>query len=337
MRWSRCWVGCNRTMTRRLLGLAVAAALALGLPACGNFKHLTEASPEGFSHASTCGDCHVAIYREWSESAHARAFVSAAYREETDDYRVQRCLGCHAPAAQAGVAKPEARAADRSEGITCVSCHLDAGKLSGPLDPTGMIAPHPVGVIPDRYRSSRMCGRCHEGTFGEWDAAAPPAPSAKPACQQCHMPATVRKVTQPTGGLSGLIVALERPVEQRQHRFAVIADPAKSPPVAFSVSRAAGVVRLTMTNRLPHRLPTGDYGVCVLTLQIDAVAAGGATSPLPRIELAREQDSTLAAGGSRTFDLAGPQGTTALHVRLVRPPRGNAREEVLADEELPLP
>ena len=77
------------------------------------------------------------------------------------------------------------------DGVTCVSCHLEEGKLSGPNDPTGLVAPHPVRVTGARYRESRFCGRCHEGT-------------------------------QATGGLSELFVSFEHAAPQKRHAF----DPA---------------------------------------------------------------------------------------------------------------
>lgn len=333
MLWKRRSASSSRRFVWASATVAACAVATAWLPGCANFEHLTEVS-ETFPRASTCGDCHVAIYREWSESPHAGAYANAEYRAATDDYRFSECLGCHAPAPGFSLAEPEVRPVGRSEGVTCVACHLEEGKLSGPLDPTGKVAPHPIGVVPDRYHSSRLCGRCHEGTFAEWDLA---AAADKQTCQQCHMPTTVRKVTQPTGGISEIIVAMESEVEQKQHLFAVVAEPPDGPPVALAARRTPDGVELTVTNRSPHRLPTGDFGLRIVTLAAEAVSADGTASPLETVELIKELGTALPAAGSRRFNLSVPDGTTALRVRLVRKGRGGAPDETLVDQEIPLP
>jgi hypothetical protein len=56
----------------------------------------------------TCKACHPAAYAAWREGPHARALESLPERSRAD----RRCLSCHAPAAEAGLA-----------GVGCEACH----------------------------------------------------------------------------------------------------------------------------------------------------------------------------------------------------------------------
>lgn len=85
---------------RHLLAIAFAiavGALVPGLAAAGDLV-----GPE------TCKACHPAAYAAWHEGPHARALESLPERSRAD----RRCLSCHAPAAEAGLA-----------GVGCEDCH----------------------------------------------------------------------------------------------------------------------------------------------------------------------------------------------------------------------
>ncbi|MBK9519521.1 MAG: hypothetical protein IPO09_19785 [Anaeromyxobacter sp.] len=75
-------------------------ALALALPGRAAAGDLV--GPE------TCKACHPGAYAAWREGPHARALESLPERSRGD----QRCLSCHAPAAEAGQA-----------GVGCEACH----------------------------------------------------------------------------------------------------------------------------------------------------------------------------------------------------------------------
>ena len=99
--------------------------------------------------------------------------------------------------------------AGREEGVTCVSCHLEQGVLSGPLEPTGKVHPHPIGVRPEVYYEQRHLRPMPRGHDGPVECR---SGSEKRTCQQCHMEPVTRKVTQATGGISNLLVAMEKEV-----------------------------------------------------------------------------------------------------------------------------
>jgi hypothetical protein len=58
--------------------------------------------------AETCKACHPAAYEAWRASPHARARESLPERSRAD----KRCLSCHAPDADDGLA-----------GVSCETCH----------------------------------------------------------------------------------------------------------------------------------------------------------------------------------------------------------------------
>ena len=306
--------------------------LIVVLAGCESFDYLTTVTEE-FPRAKQCGKCHVEIYREWSASDHATAYVNPHYRQMTDDYTFDECLSCHLPSPTVSDQPPTTRYIHRVEGVTCVSCHLEQGKLSGPIEPTGKIAPHPIGVRPEFYNNSIVCGRCHEGTFAEWKSIESPG---KKSCQHCHMSPVKRKVTQGTGGLSNVIVSFEKEAALKRHDFAILSAVQQEPPVSFEVQRSGSDIVLVIKNKLPHELPTGDFGYRILLLELFAVDSQGNQSALEKCELSKELGNAIPPEGTNSWQLQVQSNTKAIRVHLVR--RSYEEEQVLdlVDIEIPL-
>ncbi|MFC1637113.1 cytochrome c3 family protein [Planctomycetota bacterium] len=315
----------------RLLILFV-EVLVIGLAGCASFDYLTRVT-EQFPRAKQCGKCHVEIYREWSVSDHAEAYVNPHYRQMTDDYAFGDCLSCHVPQPTVSDQPPTARSMHLAEGITCVSCHLEEGKLSGPIEPTGKIAPHPIGVRPEFYNDSIVCGVCHEGTYTEWKSV---ESNDKKTCQDCHMSPVRRKVTQGTGGFSNVIVSLEKETELKRHDFAVLTTGQEGPSVSFEVQRSGSDIELVFKNNLPHALPTGDFGYRVLVLKISAIDARGNEVSLKQREFAKELDNAILAKGTVRLHLDTPPKTRAIRIHLVRQSYKEDQVLDLMDIEIPL-
>ena len=128
----------------------------------------------------TCKACHPAAYEVWKASPHARARESLPERSRDD----ARCLGCHAPQAEDGLA-----------GVSCEACH-GAGRLYSPafVMKDAELA-RAVGLVEP---TEKTCLACHtESTpslerfehakklplIRHWDldAPAPTPPPASPA------------------------------------------------------------------------------------------------------------------------------------------------------------
>ncbi len=101
------------------------------------------------------------------------------------------------------VSDPPSRQFLQETGITCAGCHLTpAGRIRGP---DAVVAPHETVVDP-AIRTSAMCAYCHSKgprvigkqtqTFYEWRDDFYNAGLGQQQCQDCHMPATVRKLAE---------------------------------------------------------------------------------------------------------------------------------------------
>jgi len=330
-----CWRASEATAW--FLAALAGAGLALALSSCGGFDHLTRVQ-SSIPLSKDCAACHVDIAREWTASPHAAAWSSADFRAASNGYRFSACLPCHAPEPAWSSRTPSvARAGGRQEGVTCVSCHLEPATaespaaMAGPLPPTGMVSPHPVTVRPERYRDAAFCGRCHEGTYRQWRQA---AQADKPPCQQCHMPAIRRKMTQSTGGISGLLVAMEKAEMERRHTFDPLPRSLEAPPVALSARRQDEQIEMVLHNRLPHAIPTGEFGFRVCVLRV-----GDESGPLAQQELSAHGGTALPAGGELRWrlDRRDPGAWPArLRVRLAKlHPDGRASEWFVL--EVPVP
>ncbi len=308
---------------RPLLAVALAALLAAG--ACHPYAYLTESGPRGATSLD-CGHCHVEVYAEWSASTHAASWDNAAFVAATSGHRFDRCLGCHAPASVFAEGVPAVRADRREEGVHCVACHLDHGVLAGPVPSTALIDPHPVAAERAIYGTAELCGKCHEGTYREWLDA-----EGEETCQECHMPAVTRKVTQAEGVLSRVLVSFEDEVVGRRHSFHLdaVADfegAVEARLVAVERRDDGMTCEVEVTALVPHSVPTGDFGFRRVLLSLEGLDAGGDRVGGSEWELYKELGTALAPGAPRRFAVPLPAEARTLRLALSRSKRdGDAR------------
>lgn len=119
-------------MTRLALRALVVAAL-LPAPSLAGDK----VGPE------TCKACHPAAYEAWRASPHARAREQLPERSRQDP----RCLSCHAPDAEDGLA-----------GVSCEACHGGGRVYSAPYVMRDPELARAVGLADP---GERTCARCH--------------------------------------------------------------------------------------------------------------------------------------------------------------------------------
>lgn len=283
-------------MRRRLVALAALVAGACSLSPYGDLVDVGSRQPS----ARECGSCHVAVYEEFARSRHAEAWTRPAFVEATAGRSVVRCLGCHAPKSVYEPGPPKLRAARREEGVTCVSCHFDGEALTGPAPRSSLLDPHPVVVENPLYRDAALCGRCHEGTYREW-LEAPGSDEGKKTCQECHMQPVRRTLTQPTGWLSGLLVGFEKEFDGRRHTFDVSAVAELEDAFLFTARRQAAGVVVALESRIPHRVPTGDFGFRRVRVTFTFRDASGRTVARREASLFKELGDDIAPGGHATW------------------------------------
>ncbi len=294
--------------------LSVVLLIPLLISGCKGFDRLSKINME-YPRAEFCSECHIDIYKEWAASPHAIAFSSSSYRKATNDYQFTGCISCHAPEPNVSDGEVKSRSIFREEGVTCSSCHLEESKMVGPIEPTGKVAPHPIGVVEDRYRNSRFCGRCHEGTFKEWDKV---ESEDKRTCQECHMLSIKRKITQAEHLLSKIIVAMEKEVVQKQHTFSIHAKLPDIEPFDVDVKRENNQIILKLTNNLPHSLPTGDFGFRAVIVNILTIQKDNIVKPLKRFELLKEIKTAVPPKSAISWDFSVPDNATAIRCIITR-------------------
>lgn len=330
MRWSRF---CNRFDRRIGLVIAFTSGLATLLASC-TMPALTRVSDQRFPQPDACAHCHVEIHNEWAQSPHARAFINDRFRQATDNYRFQQCLGCHAPEPMLTTAEPAPRASQLDLGVTCVSCHLDNGAMVGPLPPTGMAKPHPIKVDPAPFDNGQLCGRCHQGTLAQWQSA---PVNNKHDCRHCHMPEVNRKMTQATSLISKALVAAEKPAMEHRHTFSLVPENLPEEPFTLDVTATGAEATIALHNHLPHNLPTGDFGVRIVQIQADGIDATGNVSALNRWELTSSGNGALPAGQSRQWRLTLASNIKTLRIIVSRHGRDGADRVILLQKEVACP
>ncbi|NUP88968.1 MAG: hypothetical protein HUU25_04005 [Candidatus Sumerlaeia bacterium] len=320
------------------LSRAVPVALGLGLAvACasmiqrGDLVGLTGGTPP----AESCAECHVAIHREWAASAHARAFTDPTFQEATVNARARSCVACHVPVTVFHIqGDPEARTDRLDEGVSCVVCHLDTDDhaLAGPLTGLGPLVPHATVEGDTWFRSSELCGVCHEGTFSQTQAHAARVGDRR-TCQECHMPAVDRKTTQATDVLSSAIVALHDTHPSRRHTFEIGA--VENFPDTLAV-RVLSPTRVEVTNLLPHPIPTGDFGHRVATLTATRLDSDGRPLASVSRRFTRHEGEAMEPGERVTLDL-GPAPETPHEVAITLTREGASEEGVCVIASLRVP
>lgn len=90
-----------------------------------------------------CKACHPSAYEEWHSSAHARGRGGLPERSRND----RRCLSCHAPSADEGIA-----------GVSCEACHGPGRLYSAPWVMRDPELARALGLIDP---GERICAGCH--------------------------------------------------------------------------------------------------------------------------------------------------------------------------------
>lgn len=257
----RCWKG------------IAAGVIVLWLAGCvGRYTSFMPRSGDEASAAS-CGRCHVEIFLEWRSSPHANSVKNDLYQFYSDGGTIDSCRGCHQPTTIfTGGQSPPARLARANEGVDCMVCHYRCGSFWGPL-PVRYKA-HPVEVDEKQYRDSALCGVCHRKAYGEWQAA--PFESRTNTCQGCHMTPTVRRRMAKPSLVSRLLFSAPRVVKTRSHSMTLASVEQFPDAVRIETTQDhAGTqtlhVMIQVTNRLPHGIPTGEYGYRKATLKGEVI------------------------------------------------------------------
>ncbi|MCA8958657.1 MAG: hypothetical protein KDC87_21450, partial [Planctomycetes bacterium] len=210
--------------------------------------------------AQTCAMCHKDIHAEWKDRKHAKAWDDEVYQNSIKKKRnAKLCHACHIPGsvlAKAG-RRPAKRDKNLHEGVTCVSCHKQDGKIHGPFGAKTDAHESVKDPMFAEKNSSGLCLSCHSTKIDVVLPVGRDFKSAKLAekgksCVGCHMPEVERHMAvspvngKPTG-------------EKRKGRSHAMLGPndAEFCALAFKLSatKADGKLVLHMENGAGHGVP----------------------------------------------------------------------------------
>lgn len=278
-----------------------------------------------------CGDCHIDIYNEWKDSAHASSYTSKSFKEETFDYSFTFCLGCHAPETVFSGTKIEPRSVHLEEGVNCNGCHLNDCTLAGP---TPARAPHPITEKDMFYKTSELCGKCHVGTYNVWQKI--DDMEDKKTCQDCHMPKIVRKLIQDEPWQK---IYPKR--EGKQHFFSYQElIPVQEDilllsftNIVLSENTIEGVLEITNAG-IPHSIPTGDYGYREVLIKIELLNKTGNVIETREESLFVELKTALNYGEKRIipFDFTLKDNYSTIRARMIRTSLNRDSSFILAEK-----
>jgi len=289
---------------------------------CASFDHLTKVPPAGEPgpKASECGSCHGQQYREWRQTAHARATTNAAFKDAAGEPPEEECLQCHGTLS-AHDEVLQARSFNLEEGVTCISCHLVDGKMHGPHPSTALVSPHPIAEDRQMFTSPTFCAPCHGETYTQWGKAG--ADRVRRSCQECHQGAVERTASQGTNLFTDVLVAFEQALPSRNHdirleKMALFPEMVSVTLTPKSTGSAQRILEIKVVNNLPHDLPTGTYGAKEIRLLL---VPDKEERPLhgQGVVLGNAADA-LTSGAKKDIELPIPKAyiKRPLHLQIVR-------------------
>ncbi len=132
----------TRTSVLALL-LAAAPCAAAGADTRPTAPRASTAAVAARVGPETCKACHPAAYEVWRVGPHARAFDALPAQNRKDP----RCLTCHSPDAEGGLA-----------GVTCEACHGPGRLYSAPYVMRDPELARLVGLVDP---GEKTCVACH--------------------------------------------------------------------------------------------------------------------------------------------------------------------------------
>ena len=272
---------------------------------------------QGFQDGK-CKSCHPAIWREWENSMHAKAWVDEIYQVVANQVpdRETKCDQCHAPQPIliTGVGKmPKLRNRQREAGVSCLVCHLDAqGAMHGP--PASAETYFHANVTNPIYTdATALCGTCHgQPSVPEHDQVSSFLRSSyaekNQSCATCHMPVVSR--LQSTASYES--------IKGRKHTWRGSRSVAQLKRAAsLQLEYATGKVRVELRSKTGHVLPGGTLRTIIL--QVALLEPNSTERQKQQILISAENGNRLVPNENRTyvFNIASAETGDTIKARLM--------------------
>ena len=272
---------------------------------------------QGFQDGK-CKSCHPAIWREWENSMHAKAWVDEIYQAAAKQVadRETKCDQCHAPQPIliTGVGKmPKLRDEQRDAGVSCLVCHLDAhGAMNGPPASAETYF-HPNVTNPIYTEPTVLCATCHgQQSVPEHDQVSSFLSSkfaeGDTSCATCHMPVVTRLQSTTS----------RESIKGRKHTWRGSRSVAQLKRAAtLQLEYADGKVDVKLQSKTGHILPGGVLRIIVL--QVTLLAPDGTERQRQQISISAKNENRLQPNENRTyaFDMASAATGDTIRARLI--------------------
>ncbi|MXZ02090.1 hypothetical protein F4Y93_16140 [Candidatus Poribacteria bacterium] len=282
-----------------------------------NGAHRVREAYQGFQDGK-CQSCHPAIWREWENSMHAKAWVDEIYQAAAQQVpdRETKCDQCHAPQPIliTGIGEmPKLRNRQREAGVSCLVCHLDAeGAMNGP--PASAETYFHANVTNPIYTEpTTLCATCHgQQSVPEHDQVSSFLNSefadGDTSCATCHMP--VMKRLQSTTS--------HESIKGRKHTWRGSRSVAQLKRAAtLQIGYETGQVNVQLRSRTGHILPGGTLRIIVL--EVTLFAPDGTQRQKQQISISAKNENRLLPSENRTytFDMASATIGDTIKARLI--------------------
>ncbi len=306
------------------------------VPRAEDAKNRVKEAYQGFQEGK-CKSCHPAIWREWENSMHAKAWVDEIYQEVANQIkdRETKCDQCHAPQPVliTGVGEmPKLRNKQREAGVSCLVCHLDAeGAMHGP--PASAETYFHANVTNPIYTApTTLCRTCHgQPTVPEHDQVSSFLKSKfaeeEKSCATCHMPVVNR--LQSTASYES--------IKGRKHTWRGSRSVAQlRRAAALQLEITPEKVNVKLQSKTGHILPGGTLRTMVLEAKL--FSPEGIERRKAQISISAKQQNRLLPNEIRTYifdtlsSATGDTITVRLLYRLV--PKTPESEWILMAEKI---
>ena len=272
---------------------------------------------QGFQDGK-CKSCHPAIWREWENSMHAKAWVDEIYQAAASQVpnRETKCDQCHAPQPIliTGVGEmPKLRDKHREVGVSCLVCHLDAqGAMHGP--PASAETYFHANVTNPIYRdATALCRTCHgQPSVPEHDQVSSFLSSRyaekNQGCATCHMPIVNR--LQSTASYES--------IKGKKHTWRGSRSVAQLKRAAsLQLEYASGKVSVKIQSKTGHVLPGGTLRIIIL--EVVLLAQDGTERQKQQLSISAENGNRLLPNENKTsvFDITSATAGDTIKARLM--------------------
>ena len=282
-----------------LIGGLLVTLIAILAPHAENATDPVKEAYQGFQEGK-CKSCHPAIWREWENSMHAKAWIDEIYQEIANQIedREAKCDRCHAPQPIliTGIGEmPKLRNTHREAGVSCLVCHLDAeGAMHGPQASAETYF-HPNVTNPIYTAPTTLCSTCHgQPTVPEHDQVSSFLNSkfseGDKSCATCHMPVVTR--LQST-------VSYES-VKGRKHTWRGSRSVAQLRRAAtLRLKITPETVNVKLQSKTGHILPGGTLRTLILEAKL--LSPEGIEQQKEHISISAEAQNRLLPNEERTY------------------------------------